>query len=210
MRIPEGWQKIRNWLVPKPDSVCPALRRGDRAACGATKQAPSPCSTLGRFEFGADRPNIREPEQPRITVVDKLGRYGFDQLERAVLEIQAGDTGRILELVDWVERAHKRLKMFALLGASGEPSIQALQAAHPVAVCELERLLAAQATIRSGQEVEARAALKRRLPGLVFPRAGSRSELEELIAASRNINCWLATHGTFACGCRALTPNEIH
>ena len=208
MALPDGFVRIRRWLVPLGYLVRAVMASRPDGAAGAIKQ---PFLTTSSWDWFAEVEKETEPvpEKSATTQPYLLGRYGFTSLEQCILLEQAGSEDRLLDVVGWVERAHKRLKMYALLGSGAEPTIQMLQDAHGLTVQRLARILeqTTEAPVRSGGDI--RGHLLRQVPGLIFPTARDMADLEELVAAARNVNAWLAERGTFACRCRALSSNEI-
>ncbi|MEK7461121.1 MAG: hypothetical protein AAB647_02815 [Patescibacteria group bacterium] len=214
MLIRDGWKIIRSWRIPWGDSITRAKGRKFGGAQEATKQPLMAAPPIDWFSEIREQP--LEDNQPGSLATKPylLGRYGFDQVEQAILLDQAGSEEQLCDLITWVEKAHKRLKMFVLLERKLEPTVKAIQEAHEPAVEKLAKILvdtnekendeAWRIRRRRQSAEEIRGEIHRKIPGLVFPRAGSKAELEEWIAAASNINCWLAQHGTFACRCRAL------
>jgi hypothetical protein len=204
MALPEGWVRIRrNWLIPLGYLIArTAIVTHKSGARGAIKQGLVTAPPLDWFtEISTDSESV--PTKATTTQVYHLGQYGFTLFEQNLLLEQAGSGERLLELIDWVERAHKRLKMLALLSSGEEPSVQMLHDAHEPAIKKLARILE-QTTEANLDLKDIRAHIHRQVPGIIFPQASSLKDLEKLVAAARNINAWLAQYGTFSCRCRAL------
>lgn len=202
MALPSGWARVRNWLVPLGYLVARAAVQTEKP--GARQAIKQPLVAAAAFNWFAQTDQCEPVTSSLTTNSFHLGRYGFDRIEQIVLLNQTGSEIRILELINWVNLAHKRLKMLILIGCGEEPSVQLLQDAHEPTIKKLAQILEQAAEVPSGSLATIRGYLHREVPGLIFPQVASERELEELIAATRNINLWLAQHGTFACSCRAL------
>lgn len=167
--------------------VCPLVVLGERRFCSITDRVES------------DRSPDLDPSL--WTQTDRFGQFGLSHGEVQVLATWLGDEHRMAEVLWWVVRAHQRLELLAFPSWTGMPSVAMLRDVHPGVVAELERLLCSLVGDPTASTELVRSILARRIPGRVFPRASSKHELEELLAAARTINRWLAERAGFLCGC---------
>lgn len=202
MTLPDGWLRVRRWRMPLSYFF---LRQGPKAkkgACGALKQ---PFVAATTFDWFAEIPETETGAAPEsdLTRPYLLDRYRFTDFDQSLLLEQTGSPERLLETIDWVEEAHKRLKMFVLQKSDAEPTVQMLQDAHEPAVRRLAKIL--EQTLEPPLAARLiRAHLDRQVPGVIFPEVAEQRAAEELVAAAWNINAWLAQYGTFACGSRVV------
>ncbi len=126
----------------------------------------------------------------------------LDRGEVAALTVQAGGA-RVLEILSWVLAAHASLERRELPLASrcGEQPVINSNA-HARAVTFLEERLRNCVAIGGVTHWQLRARLLEALPVIIFPEPTSASEFHDLIAVARNVNHWLASHGTFRCRCQ--------
>ncbi len=208
MALCSWWLLVRHRLVWKSETRPTRDLRFTPNARAADKQPWTPT----QFTFG-DEPQLLA-EQPAIVTpptghVDQLGRLGLLESEERLLTWWLGSKDCLLGLLDWVKRAHKRMEMLQFPNSTGDVSVAMLRDVHPRAVQDLERLLRSVVGIKAASVDQVRSLLHQRLTGVIFPRASTKAELEELLACARNLNWWLASNGTLPCGCGAITQLDL-
>lgn len=207
MAIGSWWLQVRRRLVWEHETPpSPTAREGARAADRQGER-------LTGIDWFGQRPASQpsddaHPSQPDIPVAD-LGHIGLPIWEERMLAEWAGSHCRLLEVFEWVCRAHKRLEMLHFPNNPGGANIAMLRDVHPRSVEELARLLRSAVGMEGVTVEQIRSLFKQRLPGLLFPNAASRAELEKLLAIARNLNWWLAGYGTLPCGCPPMAMGDI-
>lgn len=205
MAVGNWWQKVRHCLSWQAEAD-----NRSRGARDADKQALVALPPVDWFRLEPLTEAAEQPAPlPSPTERDQIGPLGLEHWEERLLADWAGSPDRLRQLWDWVNRAHKRLELLHFPNYPGGASIAMLRDVHPQALQELDRVLDAFVGVKQLSVEQVRTRLKQHLPGLTFPKAADRADLEELIAVARNLNGWLADHGTLACGCPPLVEKVI-